>query len=557
VVQFDSAKCYAREEAEFVQIGVVRGESDSSATVDFMTSDGTAKAGLDYAGVTNTIQFDVGERLKRINVPILNDPSKETSESFQIRLSNPTGGDALGSRNIATVTIADNDPGVGFTRSAFSAWTNVAAATVDVLRGRDDLVSAFTVDYQIANGSAQAGVDYQSTNGTIHFEVNQILQTITIPLLQNPAATGMKYFTVTLSNPSDGSPVGLASTQVKIYHPAAYNPILPPIHSKQNLRHEDGVNVLSWEGDGAVQHAEQVSGPWEDLPGVASPYASRPSLPMGFYRVQSTRPTEVYVPSGYDGQTPLPLILMLHALISSNVIPDIVASTRGGWPLVSLAESRGFLLCYPSGTVDPAGRWFWNGPDFLSFSDPDVDDSGYLRGVIEETQCRFAVDPKRIYVAGYSSGGAMSHRVALENADLIAGIASMAGRTYYDPNACRPTQPVHVLLINGSADTYLGWTGPDYGLPFVAEAPGAVRTVQIWASFNGCENPVVDAAPSLDVTTQVRGIDTTVLRYTQCPPGGSVELWTVNGGDHYLFWNQLTPQFLPLLVDWLLAHPKP
>ena len=106
-------------------------------------------------------------------------------------------------------------------------------------------------------------------------------------------------------------------------------------------------------------------------------------------------------------------------------------------------------------------------------------------------------------------------------------------------------------------DTALGWTGPDYGMPFVAEAPGAVRTVQIWAGFNGCQNPVVEAAPSLDVTTQVAGIDTTVLRYTQCPPGGSVELWTVNNGDHLLFWNQLTPQFLPLLVDWLLAHPKP
>ena len=69
---------------------------------------------------------------------------------------------------------------------------------------------------------------------------------------------------------------------------------------------------------------------------------------------------------------------------------------------------------------------------------------------------------------------------------------------------------------------------------------------------------MVEAAPSLDLTTQVAGIDTTVLRYTQCPPGGSVELWTVNGGDHYLFWNNsLAPQFLALLVDWLLAHPKP
>jgi polyhydroxybutyrate depolymerase len=278
---------------------------------------------------------------------------------------------------------------------------------------------------------------------------------------------------------------------------------------------------------------------------------------MGFYRIQSPRPTEVYVPSGYDGQTPLPLILMLHGMANTNDFPDIIAALRGGFPLEPLAGSRGFLLCYPSGTVDAAGRWFWNGTDVLSFSGPDVDDSGYLRGVIEEIQRRFAVDPKRIYVTGYSSGGNMSHRLALEHADLIAGIASMAGLTYYDPNARRPTQPVHVLQIQGTADNYLGGTFDVFGLPVVGEAPGSVRTVQIWAGFHGCQNPVVDAAPSLDLTTQVAGIDTTVLRYTQCPPGGSVELWTVNGGNHYLFWENLAPHFLEYLVDWLLAHPKP
>ena len=451
------------------------------------------------------------------------------------------------------MTIADNDPGVGFTRSAFSVWTNVAVASVDVRRGGDDVLSSFTVDYQTANGSAQVGVDYQATNGTLHFEANQTLQAITIPLLQNPTAVGTNYFTVTLSNSSGGIPLGITNTQVNILHPGSYCPILPPIDAKPKLRQEDGVNLLSWEGNGALQRADQVTGPWEDLAGVASPYASRPNLPKGFYRIQSTRPTEVYVPSGYDGQTRLPLILALHGLGQGA---NASAWMRSNFPLEPLAESRGFLVCYPSGTVDAAGRWFWNGPDFLSFSGPDVDDSGYLRGVIEEIQRRFAVDPKRIYVTGYSSGGAMSHRLALEHADLIAGIASMSGRTYYDPNACHPIEPVHVLQIDGSLDFPLGWTGPDYGLPFVAEAPGSVRTVQIWAGFNGCQNPVFDAVPTLDLTYQVGGIDTTVMRYTQCPPGGSVELWTVIGGTHS--WGlPCSPECLPLLVDWLLAHPKP
>jgi hypothetical protein len=94
------------------------------------------------------------------------------------------------------------------------------------------------------------------------------------------------------------------------------------------------------------------------------------------------------------------------------------------------------------------------------------------------------------------------------------------------------SQPVNVLQIDGTSDNYLGWTGPDYGMPFVAEAPGAVKTVQNWAHLTGCREPVVETTPSLDLSSAVAGIDTTVLRYTQCPPGGAIELWTVTGGTH-------------------------
>jgi len=438
--------------------------------------------------------------------------------------------------------------GVGFAAKAFSASASAGAANVTVVRGSDELMSSFTVEFQTADGSAHAGVDYQTVSGTLEFKANETLQAITIPLLKNSAAKGRKSFRVTLSNASDGVPLGTATTTVNICNPGGYYPILPPINAKPKLRQEDGVNLLSWEGDGALQRADQVTGPWESLPGAESPYAIKPSLPMGFYRIQSSRPTEVYVPASSDGKTPLPLILALHGLGGD------AAGTRSFFPLESLAESKGFLVCYPNGTVDATGVRFWNGPDFLSFSGADVDDSGYLRGVIEEIQRRFAVDPKRIYVTGASSGGAMSHCLACEQADLIAGIASISGRTYYDPNSCHPTQPVHVLQIDGSADVYLGWTGPDYGMPFVAEAPGAVRTLQNWARLNGCQDPVMEAAPSLDLSTSVAGIDTTVLRYTQCPPGGAVELWTVNSGGHV---PTDSSESRARLADWLLAHPKP
>ena len=33
---------------------------------------------------------------------------------------------------------------------------------------------------------------------------------------------------------------------------------------------------------------------------------------MTFYRVKRPRPVNLYVPSSYDGQTPMPLVILLH-----------------------------------------------------------------------------------------------------------------------------------------------------------------------------------------------------------------------------------------------------
>ena len=59
-----------------------------------------------------------------------------------------------------------------------------------------------------------------------------------------------------------------------------------------------------------------------------------------------------------------------------------------------------------------------------------------------------------------------------------------------------------------------------------------MQTVQTWAGYNGASDPVTDPAPSLDLDQDVPGLDTVVTRYTTYPPGGAVELWTINGGGH-------------------------
>ena len=274
-------------------------------------------------------------------------------------------------------------------------------------------------------------------------------------------------------------------------------------------------------------------------------------MPTSFYRVAGHRPVSVYVPSSYDSRTTMPLVLLLHGY------GDTGAGVEGRMQFRPLAEARGFLYCAPDSLVDQAGYQFWNASEgCCDFYNTGVDDAGYLRGLIEEIGSQFKVDRKRIYLIGHSNGGFMSYRMSSLSPDLIAGIASLAGMTFLDSSRCIPSQPVNILHIHGTADDVVPyWGGALVGFPgIMASFPGAVQTVQTWASYNAAANPVTDIAPSLDLTTDVAGLDTLVTRNTNFRPGGAVELWTITGGGHG---PNLSLQFSPLVIDWLLAHTKP
>ena len=192
VVQFGSANYETPEDAAFVEVSLIRGESESVATVDFTTANGTAAAGLDYDGMANTIQFAAGERLKLVNIPILHDGLKEGNETFSLRLSQPTGGAVLGTRSTATATVVDNDRGIGFELSTCTVWKPWGVANISVLRGSDQILGALTVDYSTADGSARAGVDYEAVSGTLEFKANETIRSLTIPLLATPAVGSAK-----------------------------------------------------------------------------------------------------------------------------------------------------------------------------------------------------------------------------------------------------------------------------------------------------------------------------------------------------------------------------
>jgi poly(hydroxyalkanoate) depolymerase family esterase len=173
-----------------------------------------------------------------------------------------------------------------------------------------------------------------------------------------------------------------------------------------------------------------------------------------------TRYYRVFVPAGLPANPPM--LLMLHGThYTTTFDPQVVISLNWGWN--SIAEQYGFILVQPASTWNPqTGQWNWNSY-FMdgAFPAPAPDDSGFLRQLIANLTTQYNVNPKQVYVTGFSSGAQMTERVGNELSDVVAAIAPFSGQLVgqrVPPPMLPPNPPAHpmsVLEWHGTLDQSL------------------------------------------------------------------------------------------------------
>jgi polyhydroxybutyrate depolymerase len=258
------------------------------------------------------------------------------------------------------------------------------------------------------------------------------------------------------------------------------------------------------------------------------------------------------VPASYDASQPAPLLLLLHGYSSRG------AEIDGYLGLRAAADEHGFVTASPDGTVDDQGNQFWNATDACcNFDGSDVDDVGYVSGVIAEIQATLAIDPHRIAVVGHSKGGFMAYRMACERAEIVSSIVSLAGATFVDPEACNPSDPVSVAQVHGTADDTIRFEGGGPVSNVTRRYPGAMTTAQTWAAYDGCGAAPTVLPEKLDVDAVLTDgsdpAETTVAEWSGCDTRSVVQLWTVEGGSHV---PALTPAFADAVIRFLVEHPR-
>ncbi len=209
IIQFTGVAYQASESAGSVAIGVQRtGDVSSAATVEFLTSDGTATAGADYGSTSGILTFAPGQIVATFPVAITGDAVGDGDETVTLTPRNPGGGAVLGGRSVATLTIVDDEPAISFGAATYQVTENRGPATITVTR-TGPTGGSVMVQFTTADGSAAASSDYTPVTRTLTFAPGARTVTVSVPILNDVVAEDTETVTLTLSNVAGGTPPAL------------------------------------------------------------------------------------------------------------------------------------------------------------------------------------------------------------------------------------------------------------------------------------------------------------------------------------------------------------
>ncbi|HXQ11982.1 MAG TPA: PHB depolymerase family esterase [Caulobacteraceae bacterium] len=194
------------------------------------------------------------------------------------------------------------------------------------------------------------------------------------------------------------------------------------------------------------------------------------------------RTAYLHAPDRIDPARRYPLVIGFHG--GAGNAEGYIENSQ----LFAKGEAAGFIVVCPQGTPIPiAGdHRVWNsGPEYER-SSHGTDDVAFTRLIIDQVSRMYAIDPKRVFVTGFSNGGQMAYRLALELPDRIAAIAPMSGGRLAGDE--RPARPVPVMHFHGAADTVYplgGGLGPNS----IGRTPHASidEVIDEWRQFDGAD----------------------------------------------------------------------
>jgi polyhydroxybutyrate depolymerase len=230
---------------------------------------------------------------------------------------------------------------------------------------------------------------------------------------------------------------------------------------------------------------------------------------------------KIHLPTNYNANVKTPAVLYIHGG---------GGFTRSAYvdKLDKASDKFGFVLIVPQGMGKVKlgqYRGEWNGGEWEGGRCcGDADDVGFISQLIDETIRTFNLDEKQIFVTGISNGGLMTNRIGCELADKVAAIATVAPAAVL--STCRPSKPISVMDIHGTADPINRYHGEKSVLAKTSYGYQRIppeKLVNRWREIHDCSEQSQPAYQHGDADC---------VLYSDCKDGAEIEFCKVEGMGH-------------------------
>ena len=172
------------------------------------------------------------------------------------------------------------------------------------------------------------------------------------------------------------------------------------------------------------------------------------------------------------------------------------------WP--SMADTANFVVVYPVGIAGSAwGNDYDTGWDVQGMSDVN-----FMMDIVAAVKAEYQIDDTRVYMSGFSLGGAFVYHVANKAANKFAAFAPISGYNIVTANTATD-RPVPIIHVHGTNDNIMLYSGiKDY--------------IKAWAQAQNCDLTPIETT----------GSGYSCMRYKDGDNEVEVVLYSVNGRSH-------------------------
>lgn len=199
------------------------------------------------------------------------------------------------------------------------------------------------------------------------------------------------------------------------------------------------------------------------------------------------REYHLFVPDDHHNA---PIVFLFHG--HTNTSDELIGLSGTRAPQASfrvwldIAKKDNVILAIPNGRYVSRREKGWNDCRADAPTNSKADDVLFISKLLDSIVDEYQANPQRVYATGHSNGGHFAIRLAQEIPEKITAFAAISASHAANSECKDSTIPVSALVMNGTADRFLPYSGG----PMLAKRGDVLSTagtLHYWIKRNGTD----------------------------------------------------------------------